>query len=147
MPPYPQHYFDVVVCNNIWEHVPDPIRLLDAVTNILRPEGHLLISTPSRFRLDNLMNLVRGRRIKFMAPSHVTEYTVGQLAEQLNFRGYEVVKLAAPRATHGRTLKSFLRTTILRRLAAMALGVARVPAVSLESTVFCLARKRVVTGC
>jgi len=37
--PYSEEYFDVVVCNNLWEHVPDPLFLLSKVKRLLKPRG------------------------------------------------------------------------------------------------------------
>jgi len=96
LPPYEDGYFDIVVCNNIWEHVPDPLSLLKAVSRVLKPHGSLIISTPSRFRLSNLLRVCRGKEIVFMSHLHVTEYTVGQVIEQLRFGGFEVRKIYSP---------------------------------------------------
>ena len=32
--PYASSYFDIVVCNNLWEHVPDPLSLLNTISKI-----------------------------------------------------------------------------------------------------------------
>jgi len=88
-PPYLPGYFDIVVCNNIWEHVPDPLRLLEAVKRVLSPDGVLIISTPSRYRLGNIARVLLGKPVKLISPHHVTEYTVGQVLEQLRFGGFD----------------------------------------------------------
>lgn len=38
--PYAPESFDVVVLNNIWEHVPDPLRLLEGIKRVIKPGGH-----------------------------------------------------------------------------------------------------------
>lgn len=88
-PPYPSEHFDVVVLNNIWEHVPDPLRLLKSIKRILVPGGHVIISTPSRYRLRNLVRILFGKPVVFMSKHHVTEYSVGQVIEQLSFMGFD----------------------------------------------------------
>ena len=88
-PPHCDGYFDVVVCNNLWEHVPDPLRLLSGISRVLKPLGSLVISTPSRYRLYNLLRVVRGRLAERNS-HHVTEYTVGQVLEQLEYGGFQV---------------------------------------------------------
>jgi SAM-dependent methyltransferase len=123
--PYPAGYFDLVVCNNLWEHVPDPLNLLAAIDRVLKPSGHVVISTPSRYSLWNLLKVVRGREVAFMSKHHVTEYTVGQVKEQLRFGGYEVVQT-----------KSRVANRILERIIRMVGSHHR-----LEQTVFYLARK------
>ena len=61
--PYPDSYFDLVVCNNLWEHVPDPLQLLKSMTRVLKPDGYVIISTPSRYSLWNLLKVIRGREV------------------------------------------------------------------------------------
>lgn len=89
-PPYRPDYFDCVVCNNIWEHVPDPLLLLRNIRRSLRPQGCLIISTPSRYRLNNLLRVLTGRPVVLASSYHVTEYSVGQVCEQLRYGGFQV---------------------------------------------------------
>jgi len=90
--PYRPSYFDIVICNNLWEHVPDPLLLLNKIARVMKPRGFLIISTPSRYRWGNLVNVLRGKPIQFMSEHHVTEYSVGQVIEQLRFGGFDVIK-------------------------------------------------------
>src|SRR6266536_2764750 len=48
--------------------------------------------TPSGNRWGNLLNVIRGKPIQFMSEHHVTEYSVGQVIEQLKYGGCEVIK-------------------------------------------------------
>ncbi|MBT2133575.1 methyltransferase domain-containing protein [Croceibacterium sp. LX-88] len=99
--PYPEGPFDIVVCNNLWEHVTDPIGLLERMKSVLRPQGFVIISTPSRFRTQNLARAIIGRPVTMMSRHHVTEYTVGQVHEQLAFGGFEVAKAISRRNPAG----------------------------------------------
>ena len=36
-PPYREDYFHIVVCNNLWEHLPDPVFLLSRISRIIKP--------------------------------------------------------------------------------------------------------------
>lgn len=113
--PYVDEYFDVVVCNNLWEHVPDPISLLNGISRVLKPGGYLLISTPSRYRLSNVINILKGKRINFLSTYHVTEYTVGQVYEQLKYGDYKDIKHYSPKinkSTKEKILKSIIGTSI-----------------------------------
>jgi 2-polyprenyl-3-methyl-5-hydroxy-6-metoxy-1,4-benzoquinol methylase len=85
--PYASSYFDIVVCNNLWEHVPDPLSLLQGISKIIKPLGFLIISTPSRYRLENLIRVMRGKSVTFVSNHHVTEYSVGQVLEQCRWGG------------------------------------------------------------
>jgi ubiquinone/menaquinone biosynthesis C-methylase UbiE len=111
-PPYTDEYFDIVVLNNVWEHVPDPLKLLHSISRILKPNGQLIISTPSRYRFGNLLRVCFGKEILFMSKLHVTEYTIGQIKEQLKFGGYKINKVYSPSIKEGgwksRIAKPFL---------------------------------------
>ena len=91
--PYPPVTMDATVMNNLWEHVPDPMRLLAQVHRILKPGGYVVLSTPSRYRFENMVRAFYGKPVSFMSRHHVTEYTVGQVIEQLRFGGFEIVKV------------------------------------------------------
>jgi SAM-dependent methyltransferase len=44
--PEPNSSFDAVMCVEVFEHVPDPLRALDEFARLLRPGGHLIITAP-----------------------------------------------------------------------------------------------------
>ncbi len=140
-PPYCGGYFDAVVCNNIWEHVPNPLLLLGAAGRILKRNGHLILSTPSRYRLLNILRVIRGKGVDLLSPHHVTEYTVGQVVEQLRWGGFEVEMIrgsAAPVRT--RSLKAMVVNRLVLPLMKRYLRMVGSDHV-LESTAFFLARK------
>ena len=141
-PPYSPGYFDIVVCNNIWEHVPDPLRLLEAVKRILSREGVLIISTPSRYRLGNIARVLVGKPVEFISPHHVTEYTVGQVIEQLRFGGFDAKVFNEPWrvANSSGVLKLGVRK-VVRPLVQAYLKMIRSHH-SLEWTVFYIAQRR-----
>jgi SAM-dependent methyltransferase len=134
-PPYIDNLFDLVICNNLWEHVPDPLRMLRAVHQITKPHGYLIISTPSRYRLRNLVRVLRGRPVVFMSPHHVTEYTVGQVAEQLRFGNYTLQDTTTSPDEYGSVPERILSRAL--NLALRVVGSGH----RLESTVFYLAQK------
>lgn len=134
-PPYPDEYFDVVVCNNLWEHVPDPLFLLNAISRILKLNGLLIISTPSRYRLINIIRSCLGKNIVFMSNLHVTEYTVGQIIEQLKYGGYKIDRIYSPRIKEGGLIFwiiKFIFSIVLKAIKSHHV---------LEATVFYSARK------
>lgn len=140
-PPYCPEYFDIVVCNNLWEHVPDPLRLLGAISRILRTDGSLIMSTPSRYRLRNLLGVLRGRPVALASNHHITEYSVGQVIEQLQFGGFETKVVSPPMQRSCNTLRDLVAFRILMPLLRLFLRSVRSHH-SLEETVFYLAKKR-----
>jgi 2-polyprenyl-3-methyl-5-hydroxy-6-metoxy-1,4-benzoquinol methylase len=134
--PYTKEFFDVVVCNNLWEHVPDPLFLLSKIKCLLKPGGYLIVSTPSRYSLSNLLRILRGKTVVFMSRHHVTEYTVGQVVEQLAVGGFDVRKTLS-RAISAWSLKASVAGVVFSMLIKL-IGSHH----QLESTVFYLAQKR-----
>jgi 2-polyprenyl-3-methyl-5-hydroxy-6-metoxy-1,4-benzoquinol methylase len=133
--PYRGSSFDIVICNNLWEHVPDPLLLLSKITHVMKPNGFLIISTPSRYRWGNLVNVIRGKPIQFMAEHHVTEYSVGQVIEQLKYGGFEVVRC------YSKPYKSAnLKFEVAKKLFSVFASVTGSHH-QLESTVFYLAQR------
>ena len=62
--PYPDHSFDVVLNCEILEHVTlDPTHFLCECHRVLRPGGHLLLTTPNVLALQNLWKLATNRTI------------------------------------------------------------------------------------
>jgi ubiquinone/menaquinone biosynthesis C-methylase UbiE len=138
--PYPPESFDVAVLNNIWEHVPDPLRLLEGVKRVLKPGGYVIISTPSRYRFRNMVRVCLGLPVVFMSKLHVTEYTVGQVMEQLRFAGMNVKVFDEPlRGPAGGILRFMAFKLAVPSIRAMLrlVGSHHSP----EETIFYLARK------
>ena len=135
--PYGPATMDAAAMNNLWEHVPDPLRLLSQIHRVLKPGGHVIISTPSRYRLENLLRVISGEPIIFMSKHHVTEYTVGQVIEQLRFGGFEVI---ASRSTRIGSAERSWKWRLAN--AGLSWWMRRVHSHhSLQATIFYLARK------
>lgn len=141
--PYPPESFDVAVLNNIWEHVPDPLRLLEGVKRVLKPDGHVIISTPSRYRFRNMVRVCLGMPVVFMSKLHVTEYTVGQVLEQLRFAGMNAKVFDEPLQGPAGGVLRFIAFKMAVPTIRMMLRIVESHH-SPEETVFYLARK---TGC
>jgi 2-polyprenyl-3-methyl-5-hydroxy-6-metoxy-1,4-benzoquinol methylase len=91
-PPYAENYFDIIVCNNTWEHLKDPVFMLGNIKKAIKRNGHIIISSPSRYRIINLIKASLGKKVS-ISPNHITEYTVGQVIEQLKFSGFSIEKI------------------------------------------------------
>lgn len=71
--PYPENTFDVVVSDNVLEHLEDPASVFAEVLRVLRPGGVFLFKTPNKFhympliarftphRFHQFVNKLRGR--------------------------------------------------------------------------------------
>lgn len=47
--PFPAAYFDVVICSEVLEHIPDHLAAISELVRVLKPGGDLLVSVPRFF--------------------------------------------------------------------------------------------------
>ena len=131
--PYVKEYFDIVVCNNLWEHVPDPLRLLSKIKILLKPGGYIVISTPSRYRVYNILRILIGKPVKLISKYHVTEYSVGQIVEQLSYGCFQVMAILS------KPISGSMKFRVVRKLFSTWVSIVGSHH-QLEDTVFYLAR-------
>ncbi len=99
--PFPNDYFDVVICAEMIEHLRfTPAILLREVHRVTKPSGRLLLTTPNISTLPNVLRLLRGKNIcepfadgegsGFDNRAHPREYTAGEVRDCLDATGWEV---------------------------------------------------------
>jgi len=54
----PRSYFDIIVCNDVIEHMEDPADFVEYVTRILRPGGIMILSIPNVRHWEVLYQLI-----------------------------------------------------------------------------------------
>lgn len=92
--PFTANSFDWILSNQVIEHVEEPGELLDESLRVLRPGGHLLISSPNRRvhlatrRPQQLWLALRG--LARSDPTHVREFVPGELRKLLRKSGFDV---------------------------------------------------------
>jgi len=100
---------DLVVCNDVLEHLVDPDTLMEEIRRILRPGGHLVLSTPNLAAWFNRLALLAGVQPAFSEVSfrrifgrpgsdvvgHLRLYTPRALLPFLAFHGFRVREAAA----------------------------------------------------
>jgi 2-polyprenyl-3-methyl-5-hydroxy-6-metoxy-1,4-benzoquinol methylase len=106
--PLPASSVDVVMLNDVIEHVVDPDELLDEIGRVLRPGGHLLLSTPNLAAWFNRAALAVGTQPAFSEVSlraihgrpgaevvgHLRLFTLKALRSLLDARGFDVTDVA-----------------------------------------------------
>lgn len=78
--PFADNAFDTILCTEVLEHLPEPSLLLQETYRVLRPHGHLILTTPQTWGLHR-------------APHdyyRYTEYGLRYLAQKC---GFEVVRI------------------------------------------------------
>ncbi|MBX9599483.1 MAG: glycosyltransferase [Bryobacteraceae bacterium] len=104
--PYPDAHFATVVCGELIEHLfADPVHLMSEVNRILRPGGHLVLTTPNITSLRALSGILQGFHPMlfpaYLRPRadgetdarHNREYTPREMQALFESSGFEVVKL------------------------------------------------------
>src|SRR5262245_6441073 len=101
--PYPDETFDVVIFAELIEHLAiNPVWALAEMHRVLRPGGHLIVTTPNALSLERLDSVVRGKRpnVDQYSPSfgygarHNREYSTFELACLLD-TGFDIETLVA----------------------------------------------------
>lgn len=95
--PFEKEEFDVVVCNQVMEHLKQIYLPLSEIHRVLKPGGYAVISVPNLAALHNRILLLMGRQpttIRIMGP-HVRGFTFSAFTEFLTlsdlFRCIKVV--------------------------------------------------------
>jgi len=104
--PYADESFDTVVCGELIEHLfGDPMHLMSEVNRILKPGGHLLITTPNIASIHGIAAILQrnhpGFFVAYLKPSgdgtvdarHNREYAPGEIYRLMLDAGFEIVKL------------------------------------------------------
>jgi glycosyltransferase involved in cell wall biosynthesis/SAM-dependent methyltransferase len=104
--PYADGCFATVLCCELIEHLfHDPMHLMAEVNRILKPGGHLVLTTPNVASLRAVSAILQGYQPGFfnayIRPAadgetdarHNREYTPGEIRQLLQSSGFEVVRL------------------------------------------------------
>ena len=94
----PEGYFDLVVANDVMEHMQDPWDFLRSIRGKLREGGTLVGSVPNVRYLLNLCNLLFRRDWKYMQAgvldaTHLRFFTVKSAARMLQESGFDTDKI------------------------------------------------------
>jgi SAM-dependent methyltransferase len=109
--------FDLILLNNIYEHVENPAGMLLNLKQLLSPDGVFVISTPNRYHIKNLSRKLFGLPLA-LAKYHVTEYSVGQLCDHHTYAELTIREIGFPKFRRERfRMTDFIFFTLLQPLA------------------------------
>ncbi len=105
--PYADRYFSTVLCCELVEHLTeDPMHMLSEINRILRPEGHLVLTTPNIGSLRAIAAILSGYHPGFFPACirprvageepearHNREYTAREVALLFYYAGFEIPQL------------------------------------------------------
>lgn len=87
--------YDIIVCNNLIEHLVDPAGFIARCTQALRPGGLLMLSFPCA---DSAMfRILAQHSYFFMAPYHLTHFTRAGMKHMLETEGLDAVEFESIR--------------------------------------------------
>lgn len=97
--PYEKNFFDYILFAEVFEHLhADPVRILDAFHNILKPGGFLILGTPNLASLANRLKLLFNKPIleyptwDAEVHGHDRLYVVSELKNYLAQSGFAISK-------------------------------------------------------
>jgi SAM-dependent methyltransferase len=98
-PMLPCHYFDIVICNDVIEHMVDHDRFLEEVKDFLAPGGALVASIPNVRYYLNLFELIVARDWEYrdwgiLDRTHLRFFTERSLRRTLAQHGWRIEVLA-----------------------------------------------------
>lgn len=148
--PYPDEYFDTVLCCELIEHLPgDPMHMMSEINRILKPGGYLVLTTPNIVSSRAIAAILQGYHpgffpayIKPAEPGaevearHAREYAPREITHLFLDAGFETTLLETgefrdePHPEHGwiqHLLQGYELTTELRGDGIYAVGVKRGP--------------------
>jgi len=93
--PYPDEFFDGLICTSSFHHYPDPIKALKEMQRILKPGGEVLIFDAARDL--SLYVWLWDRFLRTFEKGHICYYTTRELEKLLRESGLENLKLCHAR--------------------------------------------------
>lgn len=97
-PDLPQNYFDLVICNDVIEHMPDHCRFLRNIKNHIAPGGMLIGSIPNVRYYQNMFQFLLEKDWNYtdfgiLDRTHVSFFTEKSLRKTLERSGFEIVQM------------------------------------------------------
>lgn len=95
--------FDIVISFDVIEHIQRDVKMIAEIYKVLKPGGKLLLGTPNKNRLTNIVFKIIGRPRKYPLnlghdsilgdTIHIREYTESELYSKLRSAGFKKIKI------------------------------------------------------
>ena len=88
--PFPEHFFDLIVLNQVIEHLPDPDRAMRALVERLKENGRIVLVFPNA---SSLWRRIFGKRwINWHIPYHLHHFNLKSFKRMAQHCGLEIVR-------------------------------------------------------
>lgn len=89
--PFKNIKFDLIILNQVLEHVADPIQLIDKFKSMLSEKGIIVISVPN---VDSIYRKIFGFKwINWHIPYHIHHFSKKTVSELFERSGYKIIKV------------------------------------------------------
>jgi O-antigen biosynthesis protein len=92
--------FDIIICNQVLEHLHNPLSVLKNITKLLHPNGEIIIGLPNICNAKDRFNIAFGNFIYtetgVMDNTHLTFFTHKTSKELITSAGLEIVDYYSP---------------------------------------------------
>lgn len=94
---FEKEYFDVVTMTDVFEHIPNPKKMLEDIKKVIKKDGILFIKVPNgnynvlKLQLAKMAGKIKDYDI-FDSYEHVTHFTQATLTSMLRESGFKVMK-------------------------------------------------------
>jgi 2-polyprenyl-3-methyl-5-hydroxy-6-metoxy-1,4-benzoquinol methylase len=128
----PDAYFDLVICNDVIEHMPDHEHFLKAIKAKMKPNASMIGSIPNVRYFGNVFKMLVFKDWKYVEQgvldsTHLRFFTEKSLAHTFHSCGYEIVKLIGINSDFKKryTLHQFAKNLLLVLTIVLTLGHSR----------------------
>ena len=88
--PFKEKVFDIILCSQVIEHIPRDDSLLKELTNVLKPDGFLILGTPNEgCFMARLRNYIFERRI-LKSTDHIHFYKESVIRRKIEAAGFSI---------------------------------------------------------
>ncbi len=96
--PFKDDTFDQIICSEVMEHVPDPVKACQELTRILKPGGRIAITVPTTF--SEVLYFLLSYEYFTSPGGHVRIFTPKQLKKIMNDCGLEIYGIGFKHSFH-----------------------------------------------
>jgi|TARA_B110000483_G_scaffold58530_1_gene73094 2-polyprenyl-3-methyl-5-hydroxy-6-metoxy-1,4-benzoquinol methylase len=90
---FEKNYFDVVILYHVIEHLEKPLEILKSIRDILKPNGFLILGTPTS---SNMMFKIFKENFRLLDPGHLSIVSEKQLKKSLLHFGFQIELIEKP---------------------------------------------------